>query len=346
MSPPPWKDPHHTHQSRGNRPTAVKYATKIVTILHEIFFYIKDMLNTTIWALEGQPPWTNAAHNHSNHCHYYCVKSRLSRSLYSIFCHLTLATNYQEYTLEQAEYQNQPREIQSEEESAMATEDQDRQVKVDQLIKSLLICCFEPSIQLSEDNALKSLAVAECLIDKESLDIIKLSMHNEISEDFRENTKSLSQLYNHLKSRYNNDPTKTIVRLIFALEILGHMRYGYRAANVLKKLFKDDPPALDMSPAMKEDFLFQQLLAIACKLLPSNCYKKFIRYCAKQMRHNQRLYRTPCEVIRVLISTTTLTKDNCSEFMEDALIKAGLSESKLQMYSNQCSKSKQNLSQP
>ena len=168
---------------------------------------------------------------------------------------------------------------------------------------------------------------------------MKLSMYNEISEDFRENEKSLSQLYNHLKSRYNNDPTSTLVRLIFALETLGHMRYGSRAANVLKKLFKDDPPALKKT-ITAEDFHFQQQLAIACKLLPSNCYKKFICHCAKQMGHNRRWYKTPSEVIRVLISTTTLTKDNCSEFMEDALIKAGVSESKLQMYSEQNNKSK------
>ena len=183
---------------------------------------------------------------------------------------------------------------------------------------------------------------------------MKLSMRSELTQAEMEGAKSPSDLAHCLMKSHYSEPSILLARFLYALKILGHRRYGYRAMRRIYSILNeciDHPPAIQSSSDIKFEidahvnvdkntFLLNQYLATACRLIPPKCCGSFILYCAKQLGHNPEKYSTPCEVITKMLEQQIISPDNHLEFMEDALITAGVSERVLQEYQDLCTKSK------
>ena len=170
---------------------------------------------------------------------------------------------------------------------------------------------------------------------------MKLSMRSELTQDERDDAKSPSDLAHYLQEQYDS-PLVLQARLIYTLEILGHRSYGYRAVRKLEESYK--PPPFDIVTNLppkvdKEEFLLYQYLATACRLIPQDCCEHFIYHCAEKLEgYNHNMFTTPCEVLTTLLQETVLKPDNHVDFMEDALIEAGVPESTIQKYNTICNK--------
>ena len=175
-------------------------------------------------------------------------------------------------------------------------------------------------------------------IDENSLEIVKLSMRCELTQDERDSIKDTLSLCNCLLKHYNPTNLEELLsRVIYALEILGHRRYGYRAIRKIEKKCK--PPPFDIDGLVeKEKFLLHQYLAVACRLIPQSSNRSFIIHCAKELSHNPNKYATPCSIITQLLEQDKLTVKNHKEFMEEALIKADFSELQLNVYHDTCNR--------
>lgn len=175
-------------------------------------------------------------------------------------------------------------------------------------------------------------------IDREGLEIMKLSMRCELRQDHVENATKASELCYHLMEYYNNAEI-VVRRIIYALEILGHRRYGYRAVRKVESVYR--PPALfetTMLPERvnKEHFLLHQYLAVACRHISEECSRHFIAICANRLDQNSKNFATPCAVITKLLEENVVTVDNHEDYMEEVLVEAKVSESQLKQYHDIC----------
>ena len=131
----------------------------------------------------------------------------------------------------------------------------------------------------TEDATLKWVAKVDDYIDAESLAILKLSAQSELTQNERDGVKCASDLYRALAKHYT-DLKVLLARFIYALEKLGHRRYGYRAIRVLP--ITDRPAPFDHSklqPKVAEsEFIFFQRLAALCCMLPRSYHTNFIAY--------------------------------------------------------------------
>ena len=160
-------------------------------------------------------------------------------------------------------------------------------------------------------------------------------MRAELKQDLRDTVKGLSDFYNVLKTKYDNHVA--LSRMIYALEILGHRRYGCRAVRELERLLQCKPepfnPFTDLRSGIDtHDFCLHQCLAIACRILPEESNKYFKIHFAKILKVNHQTMKTPCEVITKLLEHDKITFDNQLDLVEEAFIKSKLSESKIKEY--------------
>ena len=155
----------------------------------------------------------------------------------------------------------------------------------------------------TEDATLKWVAKVDDYIDAESLAILKLSAHSELTQNERDGMKC---------AKHYTDLKVLLARFIYALEKLGHRRYSYRAIRVLP--ITDRPAPFDHSklqPKVAEsEFIFFQRLAVLCCMLPRSYHTKFIAYFAKKLGINPslQLHPTPCDILTK--SLMEITTDN------------------------------------
>lgn len=166
-------------------------------------------------------------------------------------------------------------------------------------------------------------------------------MRCEIAQNVRETARSPSDLVTPLMEHYDN-PEIVYARFIYAFQILGHRLYGHRAIRKMECVRRaqgDIQFDIDNYGTVDErEFLLHQFLAIACRVIPSDCRESFIAYCANEMGHNRNNYNMPCEVLTRLLMENKITTENHVELMEDAMIKAGVPETVLQEYQEICDK--------
>ena len=143
--------------------------------------------------------------------------------------------------------------------------------------------------------------------------------------------KCASDLYRTLAKHYT-DLKVLLARFIYALEKLGHRRYGYRAIRVLP--ITDRPAPFDHSklqPKVAEsEFIFFQRLAALCCMLPRSYHTKFIAYLAKKLGTNPSLHPTPCDILTKSLMENIITTDNQFNEIEEALVE--LPESQIKEY--------------
>jgi hypothetical protein len=187
---------------------------------------------------------------------------------------------------------------------------------------------------LDEDTLLKLISSIDDLIDDKGLEIMKLSMQSELTQTERDSATSPTDLLHCLKRKYIT-PTVLYARIAYSLEIVGHRFYGYRAVRKMEKVCT--PPRFDVvtqlhSTTNIDEFFLHQCLAVACRLIPESSWEGFIFHCAEMLNHNRARYSTPCQVITKMLREGVLTTENYEDIVEEALIKAGVSESILHKY--------------
>lgn len=192
---------------------------------------------------------------------------------------------------------------------------------------------------LDENKLRRLIGRLDVHIDANGLEIMKLSMRCELSQDERDNVANASSLCYRLLEQYDR-PVDFLSRLIYALEILGHRRHGYRAVRQIEKVYK--PPPFDTnnlhSRVNKEKFLLHQCLAVACRLIPRSSNRSFTAHYAEELGHNPNNYTTPCSIITQLLEQGKVTVDNYEDFVEEALIEADFSDTQLKDYHDICNR--------
>lgn len=169
---------------------------------------------------------------------------------------------------------------------------------------------------------------------------MKLSMHSELTLTERDSARSPSDLLHCLKKKYITQ-TLLYARFTYTLEIVGHRFYGYRAIRKMEKVHTSShfDVATQLHSAINADeFILHQCLAIACRLVPENSWDNFIFHCAEKLNHNHNKYTTPCQVLTKMLQEGVLTTENHEDIVEEALVKAGVSESVLHKYHKNCTK--------
>ena len=167
-------------------------------------------------------------------------------------------------------------------------------------------------------------------ITVESLDIIKLSVQSELTETECNKIKVASDVYHKLEEHYS-DPEVLLARFIYALEKLGHRRYGHRAIRELKECYRPSPFDFNklLAKTDKNEFILRQRLAVLCCMLPEDYSANFIRHLAKKVKVNPQKYTTPCQILETAIQKTFITPDSHVHEIEEALIQANLPEIKI-----------------
>ena len=171
-------------------------------------------------------------------------------------------------------------------------------------------------------------------IDSESIEILKLSTRSELTQRERDEVKRPSDLYHALANHYS-DPAVQLARFIYALEKLGHRRYGSRA---VRELGQANGIIFDHTKLNGDTniFLLHQHLADLCCMLPNTYQSKLIDHFAKELQINPSTCKTPCEILTKALEKEILTADDHINVIEDALIKVGLSENKIKVYIGSC----------
>ena len=171
------------------------------------------------------------------------------------------------------------------------------------------------------------------LIDKEGLAIMKLSMLSELTERECESIARPSDLYHALGTHYP-DKDVQLARFIYALEKLGHRRYGCRAIRALDEQHRPKPFNLDQLPKKVDQsvFLVHQRLAVLCCMLLRDNYEKFVKYFTKKFQGNPSKYETPWEILNECLKREILTPANHLDEIEEALIKVETPESMIGEY--------------
>jgi hypothetical protein len=158
----------------------------------------------------------------------------------------------------------------------------------------------------TEDEILRWVAkISDNYIDAASLDILKLSVRSELSQDECDRVESVSDLYHALAEHYAT-PRELLSRLIYALENLGHRRYGHKA---VRELSRYSLPTFELTMAKLrsnstgDDFILLQRLAVLCCMLPESCHSRFISHFAKKkLNANPNIYQTvPCAILTKLL---------------------------------------------
>ena len=180
--------------------------------------------------------------------------------------------------------------------------------------------------------------ISKDYIDAGSLDILKLSVRSELTQEECDKVRSASDLYHALEKHYT-DPKVLLARFIYALEKLGHRRYGHRAVRELSSKHSLPLAFADLTmekfkPIIdRNEFILLQRLAVLCCMLPEGCHPKFISHFAKKkLNANPSIYQTPCDILTNLLLERIITMDNLFNEVEEALIKVELSESQIKEY--------------
>lgn len=168
-------------------------------------------------------------------------------------------------------------------------------------------------------------AMVDDYIDKESLDILKLSVGSELNETQCQKIKIASDLYCELAQHYT-DPEMRLSRFIYALEKLGHRRYGCRAIRHLEERYRPAPFDLAKLKVDMNKFILLQRLTVLCCTLPKDRYDRFSDHLAKKVLANPKKYNTPWKILRKALKKNLITSENHLDVLEEALIEVELSE--------------------
>ena len=190
--------------------------------------------------------------------------------------------------------------------------------------------------QWEENNVLKWVQKVDEHIDEGSLDIMKLGMRTELTETQREAAKSPSDLYFALGLHYD-DPTLLLSRFIYALELLGHRRHGFRAVRKLddfaiQKTTQFNPAHFVSEDKLKE-FHFNQCLVKVCAHLEASYHSRLIAYFTRTHLGgtNPRMIHTPSKLIIKLLERQLITTTDQNALLE-ALVIVGAGKSTEYIY--------------
>ena len=189
-----------------------------------------------------------------------------------------------------------------------------------------------------EDIMRKWLVQLDDLIVPESLEIIKLSLRSELKQVQLESIGSSADLCDALRGVYD-DEQKVLARIMYALKVLGHRRYGYYALRKLQQTVTL-PTEFDLSclPTIvdHDKFCLYQHLATVCRVLPRENYDRFIKHFATQLEINHSTVKTPCEVLVKMLLADKISCENHEELIEEAMIKSHLCDDALKIYQTRC----------
>ena len=175
------------------------------------------------------------------------------------------------------------------------------------------------------------------LIVLESLKIIKLSLRSELSYVQLESIVRVSDLYDALKRVYKNEQ-KIVARIMYALRMLGHRRYGYYALRKLTKTLHPDQFDTSFLPSSTDqsEFCLHQYLATLCVVLPQEHNEQFIKHFSKQLEINHSTVKTPCDMLTKMLEFNKINCENYEDLVEEAMIKAHLSDDTIQKCKERC----------
>ena len=148
---------------------------------------------------------------------------------------------------------------------------------------------------------------------------MKLGMRSDLTQAQRDDAKSPSDLYCALEYCYrHHDQTVHLARFVYALESLGHRRYGHRAVEQLREFSIPKPtefnPAAYMGSDELETFKFHQLLVDILVHLKEehNMSRLLVKYFTENHldRTNPRRIETLCSLFTLLLDRGVITKDN------------------------------------
>ena len=206
--------------------------------------------------------------------------------------------------------------------------------------------CLDKYVQASSDeekNELEDmirdwLAKLPDLIDQGSLEIIKLGLRSELKQVQLDTIRSVTDLYDVLQRVYD-DPEKVFARLVYALTLLGHRRYGKFAIRKLPQRPPEFNPLTSLPAHVDpESFFLHQCLATVCRIIPEegDTIERFIKHVAKLMCVNPSTLKTPCEALIKLLELVKIDQVNHLDLIEEALIKCGVSENTIKEYLTTC----------
>ena len=193
---------------------------------------------------------------------------------------------------------------------------------------------------MKEDDVLNCMIKIDEYIDEGSVEIMKLSMRLELSQSELETAKHPSDLFHGL-SKYYDHLEIVVARLMYALKILGHKRYGQRAIRELEQL-PQTPETFHPDTDVKhgtclENFYLHQCLALACRMVPNGeSANRFVTHFANILKINPSTVSTPCEIIIKLIERDKICSKNQLNLLEEAFVKLNLSDSHIRDYTENC----------
>lgn len=190
-----------------------------------------------------------------------------------------------------------------------------------------------------EDVVRKWVVQLDDLIDPESLEIIKLSLRSELKQTQLDNITRSSDLYNALKnSKVYDDEHSILARIMYALMVLSHRRYGHNALRRLGKEQCQSPFKISSLPARVDHAKFSmcQCLATACVVLKPENNERFIKHFANQLEINRNTVKTPCEIFVKMLQSDKITSENYHDLIEEAMVKSHLSDEKIEEYQKRC----------
>ena len=175
-----------------------------------------------------------------------------------------------------------------------------------------------------EDNILSWAIRVDDHIDRESVDIMKLGLRGELTQNERDAALNSSDIY-HVLAKHYKQPV-ALARFIYALEKLGHRRHGHRAVTELSKFSISKPEKFNPATYMKREklklFHFHQCLVEVLVHLGKEHQPKLISHFARTHLHgtNPRTIESPCALFTQLLEKQVITKDNM-DILDDGLRK-------------------------
>ena len=153
-----------------------------------------------------------------------------------------------------------------------------------------------------------------------------------------ETVQSVANVYDALRHVYDTEGN-VLARIVYALRILGHRRYGYFAIRKLQQTLPSFDPHTSLPKGVDcDEFYFYQCLATVCRVIPEENEECFIKHFSRLLEINPNTVKSPCKILVRLIVGSKLGCENYLDLIEDALIKSKLSESVIREYLDSCDK--------
>ena len=146
-----------------------------------------------------------------------------------------------------------------------------------------------------------------------------MGLHTDLQETELETAHTPSDIYNLLFEKHSLEVS--LSRFIYALEKLGHRRYGFRAVRKSRELSIEKPspyvPVGDREKVQKFNF-YQCLVEICVHLDHKKYYRRLSAYCASLLLDGANPYNmeTPCQLLIQLLHRDIINKDDQNKLVD------------------------------